>query len=70
MNIDNTNDYILKIVKFSECKARTFARALQFEHLIIESGEISQSTGSRRRICFSYDELLISDINGGLKEIW
>ena len=32
------------------------SRALKLEKLTIESGEISQSTGGRRRICFSYNQ--------------
>ena len=31
-------------------------RAFKFENLTIKSGKMSQSTGSRRRICFSYDQ--------------
>jgi hypothetical protein len=49
---------------------------LKCENLTIESGEISQSTGCRRRICFSYNQnvknmlkLLISVVNGCQKEI-
>lgn len=32
------------------------ARPLEFEKITIESGEISQSTGSRQKISFSYDQ--------------
>jgi len=47
---------LLEIVKFSYFKARVLERALKFENLSISSGEISQFTGKRWRICISCDQ--------------